>query len=393
MEPDRAATEEVLDDDFLFYSHLYSSITVVFAMAVFSKFLTNEFKFGFRSFLTLVVLFIGEPLCHFLLRGPSGVAIFGFGCVLVYSILPGSHLPAAGKSVLITGCDSGFGYELAKKLDSIGVNVYAGCLSEQSPGAVELKNSCSERLRLIQLDVTNEKQLKDSFEFVGENVGNSGLWGLVNNAGICYLSEIEMTSEKIFRQVLDVNLFGTINVTKTFLPLIRRTKGRIVNMSSLTGRVAFESFGAYCVSKFAIEAYSDVLRMEMRKWDVKVCLIEPAAFSTAASSPETMKLRKEEVWDAMDGRTRDTYGATYFDKQFENYATYVRKYPTDLTPVVRSMRCALFAKRPSERYVVGSGARTVVGVFALLPVWMGDRLSRLLSITAVRDMRPAAVYK
>ena len=94
---------EVLDDDFMFYSVLYSSITVVFAMAVLSKFLTNEFRFGFRAVLSLGILFIGEPLCHFLLKGPPGVAIFGLGCLFVYYILPASHLPVENKAVLITG--------------------------------------------------------------------------------------------------------------------------------------------------------------------------------------------------------------------------------------------------------------------------------------------------
>jgi len=95
--------EELLDDEFLFHSHLYSSITVVFAMAVLSKFFCNDIQFGFRGFLSLIVVFIGEPLCHFLLRGPTGVIVFGLGCAAVYSILPASHLPAARKSVLVTG--------------------------------------------------------------------------------------------------------------------------------------------------------------------------------------------------------------------------------------------------------------------------------------------------
>ncbi len=94
---------EAMEDDFIFYSLLYTSITVLFAMAVLSKFLTNEFRFGFRSLLSLGVLFIGEPLCHFFLRGPSGVAIFGFGCLIIYSILPASHLPVGNKTVFITG--------------------------------------------------------------------------------------------------------------------------------------------------------------------------------------------------------------------------------------------------------------------------------------------------
>jgi len=95
--------EELLDDEFLFLSRLYSSITVVFAMAVLSKIFSNDIQFGFRGLLTLIVVFIGEPLCHFLLRGPTGVIVFGLGCLAVYSILPPSHLSATRKSVLITG--------------------------------------------------------------------------------------------------------------------------------------------------------------------------------------------------------------------------------------------------------------------------------------------------
>ena len=95
--------EELLDDEFVFHSHLYSSITIVFAMAVLSKFFSDDIQFGFRSFLSLIVVFIGEPLCHFLIRGPTGVIVFGIGCLAVYSVLPASHLPARRKYVLITG--------------------------------------------------------------------------------------------------------------------------------------------------------------------------------------------------------------------------------------------------------------------------------------------------
>ena len=100
--------EELLDDEFAFHSHFYSVITVVFAMAVLSKFFSNNVQFGFRSFLSLIVVFIGEPLCHLFIRGPSGVIVFGLGCLVVYSVLPASHLPATKKYVLITGAYSSF---------------------------------------------------------------------------------------------------------------------------------------------------------------------------------------------------------------------------------------------------------------------------------------------
>lgn len=95
--------DEYLDDDIIFYSILYSSVTVLFAMAVLSKFLTNEFRFGFRSVLSLAVLFLGEPLCQFFIKGPSGVFAFAMCCLVIYSILPASHLPVGNKAVLVTG--------------------------------------------------------------------------------------------------------------------------------------------------------------------------------------------------------------------------------------------------------------------------------------------------
>ena len=95
--------EELLDDEFVFHSTIYCVITIVFAMAVLSKFFSNDIQFGFRSFLSLIVAFIGEPFCHFLVRGPVGVIVFGLGCLVVYSVLPASHLPATKKYVLITG--------------------------------------------------------------------------------------------------------------------------------------------------------------------------------------------------------------------------------------------------------------------------------------------------
>lgn len=95
--------DALLKDDIIFYSILYSSVTVAFAMAVLSKFLTNEVRFGFRSFLSLILLFLGEPLCQFFVKGPGGLIVFTVGCLLVYSILPASHMPVDSKAVLVTG--------------------------------------------------------------------------------------------------------------------------------------------------------------------------------------------------------------------------------------------------------------------------------------------------
>ncbi|KAK2148166.1 hypothetical protein LSH36_511g00021 [Paralvinella palmiformis] len=406
---------EFIDDDFIFYSLLYSSITVVFAMAVLSKFLTNEFRFGFRSFLSLVMVFIGEPVCHLVLKGSSGVVLFGLGCLLVYSVLPASHLSGEDKTVFITGCDSGFGHALVKKLDTIGMKVYAGCLYKNGPGAIELKNSCSNNLKLIQLDVTNGDQVQAAYAIVSREVGEkgkyyiiflnihmcvyvcvrycnpdhkktisyitaflfliyfSGLWGLVNNAGMWYVAEIEMTPERVFRRALDVNLFGMIRVTKTFLPLIRRGRGRIVNMSSVT-------------------AYSDVLRMEMKKWTVKVSVIEPSGFNTAGLNTQTIQERKSEVWKYLDEATQAAYGEEYLNRMYDNFEASIPKYPKDLTPVTQAMCGALLSKQPAPKYVVGTGAGTLINIFPVLPIWLSDQIIRIIGFS-VRDKQPLALQE
>lgn len=386
--------ENLIDETFLVYSVLYSTITVVFAMAVLSKFLTHEFRFGIRSVLSLVLLFIGEPLCHFLLKGPQGVMAFGFGCLLVYSILPASHLSAANKAVVITGCDSGFGYALAKKLDSMGMVVFAGCLDVEGVGAIQLQNLCSQRLKVMQLDVTSTKQIDNCRHIVEEalRVGEfEGLWGLVNNAGLWYAGEAEMTSIKIFEKVMNINFLGTVRVTKAFLPLIRQGRGRIINMSSLSGKVITPCFAAYSASKHAIEGYSDALRIEMKKWGVIVSVVEPAGFRTGAFDDDIIKKVKSEIWDEMDEDTRATYGEEYTKQLFINYESLKQSCSEDLSQVVRAMRSGLLSKRPREYYPCGRGAETLLFLTAILPIWLSDKIADTVGI-GVKTKKPLALY-
>ncbi|XP_069132411.1 retinol dehydrogenase 7-like [Argopecten irradians] len=379
-----------IDDDIIFYAVLYSSVTVVFAMAVLSKFLTHEFRFGFRSVLSLIVLFLGEPLCQFFIKGPGGVLTFAVCCLLIYSVLPASHLPVGNKAVLITGCDSGFGMALVKKLDSIGMRVYATCLNADGPGAIALRNNCSERVCVLQLDVTNTKQVEDVVDFIQVHEGEDGLWGLVNNAGVWYFSEIEMTSDALFRKVLDINLFGTIRLTKALLPLIRRSKGRIVNVSSLLGRITMAGNGAYSVSKHGLVAFTDTLRQEMKKWGVHVAVIEPTGFYTENMKEHNIKSRKEEVWESMDESARHTYGQLYLDTVYNSIVAGATRYPDDLTPVIRAMRSGLLSKRPRARYPCGTGADLLTMVYPLLPVWVADKVSSVIGIMPL-DARPATL--
>lgn len=383
--------ENLDDDDVIFYSVLYSVVTVVFAMAVLSKFLTNELRMGFRSVLSLLVLFLGEPLCQFLIKGPGGVLTFAGCCLFIYSILPASHLPVGNKTVLVTGCDSGIGHAVVRKLDSLGMKVYAACLDTNSPGAVSLHNNCSENVHILQLDITNKKDIENVVSFINNRVGSEGLWGLVNNAGVWYFSEIEMTSDSLLRKVLETNILGAISLTWALLPQIRQAKGRIVNVSSLLGRITMEGNGAYAISKHALVAFSDTLRQEMKKWGVKVSVIEPTGFSTDNMKEHNILRRKEEIWNSIESEEiRNTYGRRYLDGIYNSIIEGSGRYPSDLTPVTRAVRSGLLSKRPRQRYPCGTGAEFLLTLYPLLPVWMADSLSASLGIMP-RNISPAAL--
>ncbi|XP_052021007.1 retinol dehydrogenase 7 isoform X2 [Apodemus sylvaticus] len=168
-----------------------------------------------------------------------------------------SHLQ--DKYVFITGCDSGFGNLLARQLDRRGMRVLAACLTEE--GAEQLRSKTSDRLETVILDVTKTESIVAATQWVQERVGSRGLWGLVNNAGICIFAVNEWLKKQDFASVLDVNLLGLIDVTLNMLPLVRKARGRVVNISSSMGRVSLIG-GGYSISKYGVEAFSDSLRCE-----------------------------------------------------------------------------------------------------------------------------------
>ncbi|NXN76955.1 RDH16 dehydrogenase, partial [Himantopus himantopus] len=151
------------------------------------------------------------------------------------------------KYVLITGCDSGFGNLLARQLEARGLRVLAACLTDT--GAARLRAATSPRLQTVLLDVTSSQSIAAAAAWVRECVGDQGLWGLVNNAGIAVPSAPnEWLTKDDFVKVLDVNLVGLIEVTLSLLPLVRLARGRVVNVASVMGRVSFFG-GGYCISK------------------------------------------------------------------------------------------------------------------------------------------------
>ncbi|CAO2581993.1 17-beta-hydroxysteroid dehydrogenase type 6 [Lemmus lemmus] len=167
-----------------------------------------------------------------------------------------SHLQ--DKHVFIMGCDLGFGNLLARQLNRRGMRVLAACLTEK--GAEELRNKTSDRLETVILDVTKTESIVAATQWVKERVGNRGLWGLVNNAAVLPpVSHIECLKPEDYMSAFQANLVGLAQVTLSMLFLVKKAQGRIVNVSSVLGRVAFFG-GFYSCSKYGVEAFSDILR-------------------------------------------------------------------------------------------------------------------------------------
>ncbi|NWX25035.1 RDH16 dehydrogenase, partial [Aegotheles bennettii] len=213
------------------------------------------------------------------------------------------------KFVLITGCDSGFGNLLARQLDSRGLRVVAACLTES--GAARLRATASSRLQTLLLDVTSSQSIAEATAWIRECVGDRGLWGLVNNAGIAIpTAPNEWLTKDDFVKVLDVNLLGLIEVTLSLLPLVKRARGRVVNVASVMGRISFFG-GGYCISKYGVEAFSDSLRLEMRRFGVKVSMIEPGYFKTAITATENLEKNFLSIWEKVPEETKASYGENY----------------------------------------------------------------------------------
>merc|ERR1712106_1230786 len=199
------------------------------------------------------------------------------------SLICKSQHDASGKVVLNTGCDTGIGHEVAAHLDQLGCHVFAGCLDTASEGAQRLRVEASHNLKLVNMDVTSEEQVKAAVKYVEDNLpqGEDGLYAVINNAGVCVCGEFDWQTMEQLQSQLSVNVLGTLRVTKHFLHLLKNSQGRIINVSSVAGVYGYPGLSVYCATKHAMEGFRHVLRLELAKFNVQVVTIQPGDFSKA----------------------------------------------------------------------------------------------------------------
>ena len=266
------------------------------------------------------------------------------------------------EAVLVTGASTGIGYATSALLAREGFTVFAGVRS----GGDHERLSAIPGIAPLQLDVTDAEAIRDAAHIVHEN--GSPLRAVVNNAGIVVPGPLEFLPIDELRRQFEVNFFGALAVTQAFLPMLRAAKGRIVFMSSVSGQIATAFVGAYSSSKFALEAASDALRMELRSSGVGVSVVQPGNVNT----PIWRKGRsgKDELLARVSAKARDFYGE-HLDT-LARVSEHQERTGIDPDLVARAVLHAITAKRARARYPVGAPAGWMRRTFTTLPERMRD---------------------
>lgn len=267
----------------------------------------------------------------------------------------------ASGAVLVTGASTGIGRATALLLDAKGYRVYAGVRKEAD--ATELGKAGSDRLAPIIVDVTDAAQIESARSAIAEAVGEQGVVGIVNNAGVGDGGPVETLDLDDLRRVLEVNLVGQVAVTQAFLPLVRKAKGTIVFIASIGGRIASPFMSPYNTSKFAIEALGESLRTEVAPWGIDVAVVEPGSIDTPIWSKGAETI--DEQTEGMSEDARRLYG-----KQLERMETILKDTADRGIPpqaVAEAIHDAISSDNPKHRYLVGRDAKIAARLKGTLP--------------------------
>jgi len=278
-------------------------------------------------------------------------------------------------AVLVTGASTGIGKTCALELDQLGFQVFAGVRKQADADA--LCAGTSERLTPVFLDVVDDDSISAAVKMVAGKVGETGLMGLVNNAGVASAGPMEFLALDEIRRVLEINLLGQIAITQAFMPLLRAGEGRIVNMSSISGLIAAPFAGPYTISKFSLEAFSDVLRRELMPWKMHVAIIEPGRINTPIWEKSFKVVSKLK---ANFSNQADQYYGKAFESRMNTIMNAKRKgAPPKM--VARAVIHALTARKPKLRYPVGTDAKLVTILARFMPPsWLDTLLAKQRSI-------------
>lgn len=298
-----------------------------------------------------------------------GLAVILYVTYRLYqNYFPAPNIDPNGKYVLISGCDSGFGHGLAIELDRQGFHVFAGVYAATSKDSLAAKLSA--RATVFPLDVTKQEDIDAAYDLVKQKTNT--LHALVNNAGIIISGYIDWVSVETMRNLMDVNFFGHVAMTKTFLPLLITKRGsRVVNVCSIAGFIATGANSAYSASKYALESFSDCLRREMAPWGLRVSIIEPGIMRTPIIGKHGQSMQGSGIHVASDVQER--WGDAFFKAQLEKtQSSILLKYAEDPIKVVKALQHAVVNSAPRIRYRPGWQSSLFFFPLSVAPAWFTD---------------------
>ncbi|TSM52257.1 Estradiol 17-beta-dehydrogenase 2 [Bagarius yarrelli] len=264
-----------------------------------------------RSHISWLVV-VMTMLCNWIWSGSVAVILLSAicGCCVIHlSGRKEDTLPVQSKAVLITGCDSGFGHNLAKILDKAGMKVYAGVLEEFGPGAQELREISSSQLTVLQMDITNTDQISEAHKLIKSQIGE-------------------------------------------------------------TGEVPFPGFAAYGASKAAMISYYGALRQELSHWGVTVAILQPGAFKT--SNQEEWSKIEQEILSTQPREVIDAYGKEYIYTMQKCLSNITLQSCADFRPVLENIQHALLSEKPKNFYYPGHAAWAIPFLQRICPAWLFD---------------------
>jgi NAD(P)-dependent dehydrogenase (short-subunit alcohol dehydrogenase family) len=280
-------------------------------------------------------------------------------------------------AVVITGASTGIGRTAALHLAGKGLRVLTGVRKASDGEAVAKafaaeKHAGSGSIEPLVIDVADGDSIARAVAEVGERLGGSRLAGLVNNAGIALGGPQEHLALSEWRRQFEVNVFGLVDLTQRLLPHLLAGRGRVVNISSMGGKVSTPFMAPYSASKFAVEAITDALRMELAPFGVWAACVEPGAVKTEIwkKADELMVERKTELPAEVQQRYAELMTA------MAKFTATAAKNGVDAIKVARAIEHALLARRPRTRYPVGPDARMGMFLHWLLPDRMFEWLLR-----------------
>jgi len=272
-------------------------------------------------------------------------------------------------AVLVTAASSGIGLACASRLATLGYTVFAGVRTQEGQARLAAISGVTS----VPLDVTRQEEIEAARGSIARSLPAGGLVGLVNSAGVMVSGPLEHVAAAALRHQLDVNVIGAIAVTRAFLPLLRATKGRIVNIGSTSGRVASAFTGPYCAAKFAMEAITTVWREELRPSRVSVHSVDPGVVSTPLWEKAVAAEQALGLGLSADGRRLYGEALTRRSKLLRQLAHGGASTDAVCEAVVH----ALSSARPKRRYTVGLDARLRIAAARVMPerlwFWMASR--------------------